>query len=72
VCNTVKRAQEIYRQLKNYAVGGAKLIHSRFSLIDREKIEKGLNEVQLLVGTQAIEVSLDIDFDVLFTDIAPG
>lgn len=71
VCNTVKRAQEIYRQLKNYAVGGAKLIHSRFSLIDREKIEKSLNEVQLLVGTQAIEVSLDIDFDVLFTDIAP-
>ncbi len=71
VCNTVKRAQEIYKQLKDDAVRGAKLIHSRFALIDREKIEKDLKMVQLLVGTQSIEVSLDIDFDVLFTDIAP-
>ncbi|CUU09336.1 CRISPR-associated endonuclease/helicase Cas3 [Candidatus Thermokryptus mobilis] len=71
VCNTVKRAQEIYGQLKGDAIGGAKLIHSRFALIDREKIERDLRKAQLLVGTQAIEVSLDIDFDVLFTDIAP-
>lgn len=71
VCNTVKRAQEIYIELKNFAHAGAKLIHSRFALIDREKIERDIGNVQLLVGTQAIEVSLDIDFDVLFTDIAP-
>ncbi|CUU09209.1 CRISPR-associated helicase, Cas3 family [Candidatus Kryptobacter tengchongensis] len=73
VCNTVKKAQEIYNVLKEFARGESKLIHSRFALIDRERIEKSLkNEsVQILVGTQAIEVSLDIDFDVLFTDVAP-
>ena len=71
VCNTVRRAQEIYTELKNFAYTGAKLIHSRFSLVDREKAERDIESVQLLVGTQAIEVSLDIDFDVLFTDIAP-
>lgn len=72
VCNTVKRAQDVYNFLSRYAKGESNLIHSRFALIDRERIEASLKDrnVQLLVGTQAIEVSLDIDFDVLFTDIA--
>jgi CRISPR-associated endonuclease/helicase Cas3 len=29
------------------------------------------DETKLLVGTQAIEVSLDIDYDVIFTELAP-
>ncbi|MFN3135196.1 MAG: CRISPR-associated helicase Cas3' [Candidatus Kryptonium sp.] len=72
VCNTVKRAQDVYKFLSKYAKGESKLIHSRFALIDRERIEGTLKNknVQFLVGTQAIEVSLDIDFDVLFTDVA--
>ena len=45
-------------------------MHSRFTLKDREMIEQCIDEVQL-VGTQAIEVSLDIDFDVLYTEPAP-
>ncbi|ORX22453.1 CRISPR-associated helicase/endonuclease Cas3 [Thermoanaerobacterium sp. PSU-2] len=69
-CNTVERAQNIYCELKKYAKKSA-LLHSRFVLKDRERIEKNLNSVQLLVGTQAIEVSLDIDFDILYTDPAP-
>ncbi|CUS82625.1 CRISPR-associated endonuclease/helicase Cas3 [Candidatus Kryptonium thompsonii] len=73
VCNTVKRAQDVYTVLSEYARGKSKLVHSRFALVDRERIEGTLKDenVQLLVGTQAIEVSLDIDFDVLFTDVAP-
>lgn len=70
VCNTVKRAQELHAVLKDSATS-AELLHGRFILRDREKKEKKLDNVQLLVGTQAIEVSLDIDFDTIFTEPAP-
>ena len=70
VCNTVKRSQEIYQEIKYYAEKSA-LLHGRFILRDREEIEKQLDKIQLLVGTQAVEVSLDLDFDVLFTEPAP-
>lgn len=70
VCNTVDEAQQIYLQLNDYTESGV-LLHSRFAQIDRNKIEQRLSDVQLLVGTQAIEVSLDIDFDVMFTQPAP-
>lgn len=69
VCNTVKRAQQIYSQL-SVKIKSAVLLHGRFILRDRERIEKKLDAVQLLVGTQAVEVSLDLDFDVLFTEPA--
>jgi len=70
VCNTVKRAQEIYKVLKKSAVS-SELIHGRFILKDREQKEKNLQDVQLLVGTQVVEVSLDLDFDTIFTEPAP-
>ncbi|HXF90417.1 MAG TPA: CRISPR-associated helicase Cas3' [Candidatus Nitrosotenuis sp.] len=69
ICNTVKRSQEIYCTLKKSAKSSA-LLHGRFILQDRERIEVDLQNVQLLVGTQAVEVSLDLDFDVLFTEPA--
>jgi len=70
VCNTVKQAQNIYNDL----VASKKvLLHSAFNGIDRNSKEKELksDDVKLLVGTQAIEVSLDIDYDVIFTEPAP-
>lgn len=70
VCNTVKSAQDVYGELRSYT-SSPRLLHSRFILRDRESIEKNLEHADLLVGTQAIEVSLDIDFDVLFTEPAP-
>lgn len=70
VCNTVKRAQMVYVLLKN-EVNNSALLHGRFILKDREAIEKGLENLDLLIGTQAIEVSLDIDYDVCFTEPAP-
>ena len=70
VCNTVKQAQTVFEQLQPVAAN-PQLIHSRFILRDRERIEKELTDADLLVGTQAIEVSLDIDFDVLFSEPAP-
>jgi CRISPR-associated endonuclease/helicase Cas3 len=70
VCNTVKRAQEIYSVFKNETINRA-LLHGRFIIRDRELTERSLASKNLLVGTQAIEVSLDIDYDVCFSEPAP-
>ena len=72
VCNTVNQAQDVFKTLRGVVKEGkAKLLHSRFILRDRERIEQELENADLLVGTQAVEVSLDIDFDCLFTEPAP-
>ena len=72
VCNTVKQAQNVFKELRAIVTEDkAKLLHSRFILKDRERIENELENADLLVGTQAVEVSLDIDFDCLFTEPAP-
>jgi CRISPR-associated endonuclease/helicase Cas3 len=70
VSNTVKQAQAIYNRLDT---SKKVLLHSAFNGKDRNKKEAELmsDEVKLLVGTQAIEVSLDIDYDVIFTEPAP-
>ena len=70
VCNTVSIAQTVFKELEQLTKKSA-LIHGRFMLRDREKIEKKLKNLNLLVGTQAIEVSLNIDYDVLYTEPAP-
>lgn len=76
VCNTVLNAQEIFKKLLD-DIDGKKsvLLHSRFTANDRLEKEKILfgkeKNINLLVGTQAIEVSLNIDFDIMFTEPAP-
>jgi len=71
VCNQVKTAQKVFGELKNCSPK-AGLLHSRFIVRDRQEIEKGVKEsYQLLVATQVVEVSLDIDYDILFTEPAP-
>lgn len=72
VCNTVDKAQNIYKSLKENCEFST-LLHSRFNGVDRMKNEEKLKDRKniLLVGTQAIEVSLDIDYDVLFSEPAP-
>ncbi len=71
VCNTVDKSQLIFKWFKEHGVDNSALLHGKFMLNDREKIEKRLDNLDLLVGTQAIEVSLDIDYDVLYTEPAP-
>jgi CRISPR-associated endonuclease/helicase Cas3 len=74
VCNTVANAQEIFHLLtKNMEIAKSVLLHSRFIVEHRIEKERLLFEkdIRLLVGTQAIEVSLDIDFDTMFTEPAP-
>lgn len=70
VCNTVEQAQFVYNNLcsKNKV-----LLHGSFNAYDRNNKEKELKKenINLLVGTQAIEVSLDIDYDIIYTEPAP-
>jgi CRISPR-associated endonuclease/helicase Cas3 len=70
VCNTVAEAQYVYEHLSTEK---KVLLHSAFNGDDRFEKEQLLkaDDTQLLVGTQAIEVSLDIDFDMIFTESAP-
>jgi CRISPR-associated endonuclease/helicase Cas3 len=74
VLNTVAGAMACFEALEETAKNPC-LIHGRLIHRDRQAAEARLqdeeNPVDLLVGTQAIEVSLDIDFDVLYSDPAP-
>jgi len=59
----------------------ARLLHARFALGDRKRIEaevlarvgkEGRDRAgYVLVGTQVLEASLDLDFDVMVSDVAP-
>ncbi|MCL5981576.1 MAG: CRISPR-associated helicase Cas3' [Firmicutes bacterium] len=85
IVNTVKRAQELARTLcERFGEDTVRLLHSRFLAPDRAAKEKKLledlgkpgadrhrPEKCIVVGTQVLEQSLDIDFDVLVTDICP-
>lgn len=76
VCNTVATAQDIYKRIFNENIiktSEMVLLHARFNGVDRAKKESRAidQETRLLIGTQAIEVSLDIDYDMMFTEPAP-
>lgn len=72
IANHVNTAQILYEELKFYK---PMLLHSRFNKKDRREKEKTLisKEAQpnLVIATQVIEVSLDIDYDIMFTEPAP-
>lgn len=84
VCNTVKRAQEMYSTLRDVlAPDGVEvdLFHAHFPFNERDKREKralarfGKNGDRphraVLVATQVIEQSLDLDFDLMISELAP-
>src|SRR5690606_8403798 len=82
LCNTVKRAQQIYEVLA-YEVDEDDLLlfHARFPPAWRQDIEhevverfgkKGRRpERAVLVATQVVEQSLDLDFDLMITELPP-
>lgn len=71
VCNTVNKAMSMREALWEYE---PYLVHSRFTLGDRAKREtkERLSKERLVISTQVIEVSLDVSFDVMFTELAPA
>ncbi|MEG3070442.1 MAG: CRISPR-associated helicase Cas3' [Candidatus Syntrophopropionicum ammoniitolerans] len=82
-CNTIGRAQRVYSQLAGILGNGIQvmLLHGRFNSRDRLNKERLIQEASgsqsgtrrpiVLVATQVVEVSLDIDLDVIYTDPAP-
>jgi len=77
ILNTVSEAQNIYKKLRE-SYENVKLLHSRFIWKDRiekeQQIQKDYKHTEgvIWITTQLVEASLDIDFDVLFTEIAPA
>jgi CRISPR-associated endonuclease/helicase Cas3 len=86
ITNTVDRAQKLYEALDDSSLSDdvdLMLLHARFPLEDRGRIEQALikrfgpghretpRKAGIVVGTQVLEQSLDLDFDVMVSDLAP-
>lgn len=85
VANNVADARALFGQLapaatQHYGDTAAELLHARFKAMDRAAIEERIRsrygtgrprQPGLVVATQVVEVSLDVDFDALHTSGAP-
>ncbi|MDY0301011.1 MAG: CRISPR-associated helicase Cas3' [Trichlorobacter sp.] len=86
VRNTVGSAIKAYRKLARQTwleKDRLSLFHSRFAMIDRQRIEDDtlklfgksstaeMRRGRVLIATQVVEQSLDLDFDVMISDLAP-
>lgn len=84
--NTVAGAVAVQQSLEAlgapiWAVGSAPALHhGRFAAEDRERLDKGIEAAfgkrrssggLVAVGTQTLEISLDLDADLMITDLAP-
>ena len=69
VVNTVQRCQELAKALHKYR---PVCYHSKFIFLDRRQKERLILEdkPRLLIATQVVEVSLDLDYDVMLTECA--
>lgn len=77
IVNTINKAIEIYQKLKDEDISNVNLLHSRFIQEDRSEKEKNIKEFSenrekfgIWITTQIVEASLDIDFDMLYTEMS--
>lgn len=82
ICNRVDVAQRCYRTLSGIAQDcQLRLFHARFTLRDRQALEEQVlaefgkrgdrNQGRILIATQVVEQSLDVDFDLMVTQLCP-
>ncbi len=86
ICDTVANAQSVYAEFEALAIqegnpSALGLLHSRFPFFRRETLEKQWMEDLgkdgnrpngcILIATQVVEQSVDIDADLLVTELAP-
>jgi CRISPR-associated endonuclease/helicase Cas3 len=85
ICNTVGRAQEVYNLLADESLvpeNDLILFHARFPFAWRQEIEDRVlarfrkdatdrPSQAIVVATQVIEQSLDLDFDLMVSQVAP-
>jgi CRISPR-associated endonuclease/helicase Cas3 len=82
ICNTISRAQKVYNELKSvFKDEEFLLFHSRYPFAWRRERERQVLRMfgkegqrparAVLVATQVVEQSLDLDFDWMATDMAP-
>jgi CRISPR-associated endonuclease/helicase Cas3 len=81
--NTVSRARQVRERLAERLGDDVLLLHSRFAMRDRLAKEDAVAKARgaelelserhplVLVATQVVEVSLNLDFDCLYSDPAP-
>ena len=79
--DTMRRLRDAQRQGRLSPETPMLLLHARFPAEDRRRLEESLiarlgkagarPRGMIVVGTQVLEQSLDIDFDALLTDLAP-
>ncbi len=83
ICNTVIRAQHFAEVVRGRNGANVILYHAQYIIPDRMEREEALKKAigkkstkemrrgVVVVGTQVLEQSLDIDFDMLVTDLCP-
>ncbi len=83
IVNTVNRCQEVFNYVQHKIPADVELycFHSQFTYGDRARIERDLQykfgksgerpKRAILVATQVVEQSLDVDFDVMISELAP-
>ncbi len=74
ICNTVGKSQKVYEELNNRGMD-VHLLHSHFKQSDKRYLEQKIiefsksNKYGIWISTQIVEASLNIDFDILYTEM---
>lgn len=79
ILNTIKSSIEFYELVAEYGTDAHELFYLSTNIIPRDRLER-INRMReklknrepvILISTQVIEAGVDLDFDVIYRDVAP-